>query len=247
MAATDLPSSSELALLEPFRDQLPAAVFTELPWTRYSTSKLSPRSALTRAQGLLTEAGWRYVDGRLVDASGNQFEIEFLITSAASQRRLFPYIAQLKRLGIEAHLRMVEAAQYTNLRRKGKAHAVIGRLIAAMPPSLEVRAYFSSKNKGPTNPAHVNSPVVDALIDSLLGAANRSELATAGQALDRVLYWQFYFIPLQPLDGPRTVIWDKFDKPDGQSQDTGGLGGFPVTWWWNAEKARRISQALKQD
>ena len=247
LTATDLPTSSELALLEPFRDQLPAAVFTEPPWTRYSTSKLSPRSALTRAQGLLTEAGWRYHDGRLVDASGNQFEIEFLITSAASQRRLFPYIAQLKRLGIEAHLRMVEAAQYTNLRRKGKAHAVIGRLIAAMPPSLEVRAYFSSKNKGPTNPAHVNSPVVDALIDSLLGAANRSELTTAGQALDRVLYWQFYFIPLQPLDGPRTVIWDKFDKPDGQSQDTGGFGGFPVTWWWNPEKAERVRQVLKQD
>jgi microcin C transport system substrate-binding protein len=247
LAATDLPSASELALLEPFRDQLPAAVFTEPPWTRFSTSKLSPRSALTRAQGLLTEAGWRYVDGRLVDASGNQFEIEFLITSSASQRRLFPYIAQLKRLGIEAHLRMVEAAQYNNLRRKGKAHAVIGRLIAAMPPSLEVRAYFGSKNKGPTNPAHVNSPMVDALIDSLLGAANRSELTTAGRALDRVLYWQFYFIPLQPLDGPRTVIWDKFDKPDGQNQDIGGFGGFPVTWWWNPEKAMRVRQVLKQD
>jgi microcin C transport system substrate-binding protein len=247
LAATDLPSPSELALLEPFRDQLPAAVFTEPPWTRYSTSKLSPRSALARAQGLLTEAGWRHQDGSLVDASGNQFEIEFLITSAASQRSLFPYIAQLKRLGIEAHLRMVEAAQYTNLRRRGKAHAVIGRLIAAMPPSLEVRAYFSSKNKGPTNPAHVNSPVVDALIDSLLGAANRSELTTAGRALDRVLYWQFYFIPLQPLDGPRTVIWDKFDKPDGQTQDTGGFGGFPVSWSWNPEKAARVTQVLKQD
>ena len=247
LAATGLPSSSELALLEPFREQLPAKVFTEPPWTRSSTSKLSHRDALIRAQGLLTEAGWRYQNGRLVDADGNGFEIEFLITSSAGQRRLFPYTAQLKRLGIDAHIRLVETAQYTNLRRMGKADAVIGRLNVTMPPSLEVRAYFSSKNKGPTNMAHVNSPAVDALIDSLLGAANRTELMTAGRALDRVLYWQFYFIPLQPLDGPRTVMWDKFDKPDAESQDVGGFGGFPVTWSWNPEKAGHVSQALKQD
>ena len=129
----------------------------------------------------------------------------------------------------------------------GKADAVIGSLNVTMPPSLEVRAYFSSKNKGPTNMAHVNSPAVDALIDSLLGVSNRTELMTAGRALDRVLYWQFYFIPLQPLDGPRTVMWDKFDKPDVESQDVGGFGGFPVTWSWNPEKAGHVSQALKQD
>jgi microcin C transport system substrate-binding protein len=247
LAATGLPSSSELALLEPFREQLPAEVFTEPPWTRSSISKLSPRNALIRAQGLLTEAGWRYHDGRLVDAGGSGFEIEFLITSAASQRRLLPYTAQLMRLGIDARIRLVETAQYVNLRRKGKADAVIGSLNVTMPPSLEVRAYFSSKNKGPTNMAHVNSPAVDALIDSLLGVSNRTELMTAGRALDRVLYWQFYFIPLQPLDGPRTVMWDKFDKPDVQTQDMGGFGGFPTIWSWNPEKARRVSQALKQD
>lgn len=247
LAATRLPSSSELALLEPFRDQLPAEVFTEPPWIGSSNSKLSHRNALIRAQGLLVEAGWRHQDGRLVDATGNGFEIEFLINSRAGQRRLLPYIAQLKHLGIEAHLRLLETAQYTNLRRKGKADAVLGTLNVTMPPSLEIRAYFSSKNKGPTNPAHVNSPVVDALIDSLLYVGNRTELTAAGRALDRVLYWQFYFVPLQTLDGPRMVMWDKFDKPDVQTQDAGGFGGFPVTWWWSPEKAGRVRQVLKQD
>lgn len=47
------------------------------------------------------------------------------------------------------------------------------------------------------------------------------------------------------LDGPRMVMWDKFDNPDVQTQDAGGFGGFPVTWWWNAGKAGRVRQVLK--
>jgi microcin C transport system substrate-binding protein len=247
LASKGLPSSHELALLDPFRDQLPVRLFTEPPWDGSSTSKLGPRNALIRAQGLLAKAGWQEHDGKLVDAGGNGFEIEFLITSAAGKRRLLPYIAQLNRLGIEASLRLVETAQYTNLRRRGKADAILGSLNVNMPPGTELSAYFGSRNKGPTNLANVSSPAVDALINTLLNVSNRSELTTAGRALDRVLYWQFYFVPLQPLDSPRTVMWDKFDKPDVESQDVGGFGGFPKTWWWNSEKAARVRQTLRQD
>ena len=241
LAATGLPSDDELVLLEPFRDQLPARVFTEPPWADSPIAKLSPRDALIRAQALLAEAGWHDQDGRLVNAAGDGFEIEFLVVGAA--RTWLPYIDRLKRLGIDARVRLVEAAQYINLRRKGKGDAITGMLQIAMPPNLEVTAYFGSKSKELTNFAHLSSPVVDALIDSLLSVRNRTELMAAGRALDRVLYWQFYFIPLRLLEGPRLVMWDKYNHPDILSRER---GGFPNTWWWDPVKARRVEQVLSQ-
>ena len=65
----------------------------------------------------------------------------------------------------------------------------------------------------------------------------------AGRALDRVLYWQFYFIPLRLLEGPRLVMWDKYNHPDILSRER---GGFPNTWWWDPVKARRVEQVLSQ-
>jgi microcin C transport system substrate-binding protein len=244
LAAAGLPSDDEIALLEPFRGQLPARVFTEPPFNGNSTTRLGRRDALIRAQALLEKAGWRYSDGALVDTGGERFNIEFLVAAQGGQRARLPYADQLRRLGIDASVRLVEVAQYINLRRDNKGDAVAGSLAIAMPPNQEVPAYLASTSRGNANFAHLSSPVVDALIEYVLAAESRAELMTASRALDRVLYWQFYFIPLRTVGGVRIVMWDKYAKPSVQSRD---LGGFPSTWWWDPEKAVRVNRATGKD
>ena len=134
LAATGLPSEAEAELLLPFKSELPARVFTEPPFEQNSVSRLERRDALLRARGLLLEAGWRFDDGWLVDADGTRFEMEFLINSRNSRRTLIPYRHQLATLGIKASIRLVDTAQFLNVRRKNKNDAVFGSITIAMPP-----------------------------------------------------------------------------------------------------------------
>lgn len=241
LAATGLPSEAELELLLPFKSELPARVFTEPPFEESPLRRLERRDALLRARDLLRETGWRFDDGWLVDAGGTQFEIEFLTNSSGARRTLLPYADQLSRLGIEANIRLVETAQFLNMRRENKNDAVFGSLGISMPPSLEVPAYFGSTSHGIANFARISSPVVDHLIAKILSARTRRDLVAATRALDRVLYWQFYFIPVRILEPARALVWQKFAKP---SREPLYYRGYPDTWWWDREKAGIVSKLL---
>ncbi|MCY4532966.1 MAG: hypothetical protein OXC84_11665 [Gammaproteobacteria bacterium] len=57
------------------------------------------------------------------------------------------------------------------------------------------------------------------------------------RALDRVLLWQYFQIPLYALDQPRTVHWNKFGSPE---YEPVYQPAFPEGWWYEPEKAARI-------
>ena len=63
---------------------------------------------------------------------------------------------------------------------------------------------------------------------------NRSE-----RALDRVLLWNHYVVPLYYAPFERIAVWDVFGRP--AQPPAYGLG-VPVTWWFDAAKARRIGR-----
>lgn len=240
LAARGLPTEAELALLEPFRDQVPERVFTEpfvLPRTRGAGSN---RDGVLRARELLAEAGWRLRDGALVDAEGGRLEIEFLSQSAADQRVLLPYIDTLRRLGVAANIRLVESAQYMNRLLGSDYDAMLRSLPYGFPPGVEIRAYFNSAPPNASNAANlagIDSPAVDALVAKVLGARRNEELIAAGRALDRVLLWGYYLIPIIGRPQPRAVHWDKFGQPAIEAEY---VTSFPDSWWWDEARAARI-------
>ena len=111
----------------------------------------------------------------------------------------------------------------------------------SMPPNLEVPVYFGSTSHGIANFVRISSPVVDHLIAKILSARTRRDLVAATRALDRVLYWQFYFIPVRILEPARALVWQKFAKP---SREPLYYRGYPDTWWWDREKAGIVSKLL---
>ncbi len=66
------------------------------------------RSALEKARDLLAEAGWNIEDGRLLNAEGQQFELQLTTQNPAMRRILLPYIESLKILGIDSSLRLLD-------------------------------------------------------------------------------------------------------------------------------------------
>ena len=157
LAARGLPSDAELALLVPFREQLPERLFTR-PLVSAKRED-SHRDNLLRARELLADAGWKIHDGILVDAAGRPFEIEFLTLSANDKRTLLPYMDQLRRLGITSNIRLAESAQYMSRLREYNYDALLRSMPYGFPPGGIMRAYFSSANANMPSSANLSGVI----------------------------------------------------------------------------------------
>ena len=69
----------------------------------------------------------------------------------------------------------------------------------------------------------------------LIFAPDRKTLVTICRALDRVLLWNFYLIPMWHLDKHRIAHWDVFSAP--QTAPAQAIG-FLQSWWYDAKKAK---------
>ena len=241
LAAKGPPSKAELALLAPYRDQLPEEVFTK-PFAPPTTSGTGgARANLRHALTLLREAGWEVKGGKLVNAAGEQMKIEFLLFEATFQRVIGPYIKNLKRLGIDARMRIVDIANFINRRRQFDYDIAIRRFVQPLTPGVEQRDYWTSAYTdlvGSRNMSGIKNPVVDALVEKVIGAPNRAELVTATRALDRVLMWNHYVVSHWYKGSHAIAYWDKYSRP--KTKPTYARGVID-TWWYDEAKARALA------
>jgi microcin C transport system substrate-binding protein len=240
MKATGTPEGAELALLVPFRDQLPANVFGPAYVPPVTDGKGNDRVNLRQAAQLLRQAGWRVKDGVLTNAQGIALELEFIDAEASFERIIMPYVANLKRLGINATVRTVDSAQYQRRMKDFDFDVTTSRYVMPLTPGLEQRNIWSSqtaKIDGSLNIAGIQNDVVDALIDKILTATNRDELVAASRALDRVIMHGHYLVPQWYKSKHTLAWWDRFSRPDIKPLYTRGVVD---AWWWDAEKSAAI-------
>ncbi|MCW5729303.1 MAG: ABC transporter substrate-binding protein [Alphaproteobacteria bacterium] len=232
MASAGRPGPGEMRLLEPLRGKVPGEVFGE-PYRPPSTDGSgNSRDNLRRAQELLREAGWQVREGRLVHgARGEAMRIEFLMYERSFERVNAPFIANLKRLGIEATMRLVDPAQYQNRMRDYDFDIIVQRYAMPQTPGVEQRNFWHSDNRdtpGMFNLAGVGDPAVDALVEAMIAAKSRTELIDAARALDRVIMWNVYAIPQWNKAAHHIAFWDKFAWPAVKPR----YGLAVVDTWW---------------
>jgi len=242
MKAVGLPSPEELALLEPFRSRLPASVFGEPPVPPVSDGSGQDRRLLRRADELLRQAGCKREGGILKLPNGQPFRIEFLDFQASLQPHTQPFQDNLKRLGIEAFSRVVDAAQYQRRIEEYDFDMASRNLVGSLTPGDGLRVVYGSeagKRPGSLNIAGIDSPAVDALIETIGSARSREELNIACRALDRVLRSGHYWVPMWYRASDWLAYWDEFSRPETRPRFGSGA---PGTWWYDAEKAKRIGR-----
>ena len=237
-ASSGLPGEAEKTLLEPHRGQLPAKVFTH-PFSFPGSDGVGvDRDGLSRARALLAKAGYRVVDGVMVNDAGEPFVIEFLSFLREDQRILLPYVRSLSTLGIQADIRMIDRTGYYNRRRNADYDAILVYGGIEVPPSWDLRPLFHSSSTLYLNASGLNDPAVDALVEAALSATHLDEFVGACRALDRVLLWNYYQFPLDALGDTRIVYWDRFGRPD--LPEDMYVAPFPDGWWYDDTKAARI-------
>ncbi len=231
LESSGLPEGLELEILETVRDEVPEEVFTEEFALPVYDSTQASRQNLRRAFELFQEAGWTNQGGRLVNADGRPFQIEILGNSPSDERVAGPYIENLRRLGIDVSLRIVDISQYINRVRAFDFDLTTTVLQQSASPGNEQRDYWSSQSaniEGSRNLSGINDPAIDKLIDRVIYAQDREELVAASRALDRVLLWGFYTVPQWHLPEVWVAYWDKFGLPDEQPSYV----GVDIESWW---------------
>ena len=243
MKAVGKPSPAELALLEPFRDQVPAAVFGEVYVPPVTDGSGLPRENLRRAQGLLKEAGWAVDPGdrTLKNAKGEPFVFEILLDAAAFERIAGPYVKNLKAIGITANMRRVDPAQFELRMKTFDFDMSMERYSLGLTPGIELKNYWGSeaaKTDGSFNLAGISNPAVDALADRMVKVQTREELVVTARALDRVLRAGHYWVPNWYKAAHHLAFWNTFSWPDVKPKyDRGALS----TWWYDAAKAGKLT------
>jgi microcin C transport system substrate-binding protein len=236
MMASGKPDAAELALLEPFRNQLPEGVFGEPYVPPVTDGSGQDRRWLRHAAQLLNEAGFNLVKGKRSMPSGQPVEVEFLLDEPTFKPHHLTYIKNLEVLGFAASLRIVDPVQYRRRVDDFDFDITTDRLSFSSTPGDSLRTYFSSQAatiKGSQNHAGIADPAIDKLIDVIIGAKTRAELTTACRALDRVIRAGRYWIPHWYKASHWIAYWDVFGRPAAQPRY---FRGIPETWWYDHDK-----------
>ena len=242
-AAKGLPEGRELALLGEVRGEIPPEVFTTEWKNPVNDTPEQVRANLGQAAKLLGEAGWVAKGGVLANAAGEPLAVEILLAQPDLERIVLPWKVTLERLGVKAQIRLVDSAQYIRRRESFDFDVIVTSYQQSQSPGNEQREFWSSEaaaREGSRNTTGIKNPAIDKLVERVVFATDRAELGAATRALDRVLLWNHYVVPLYYAPFERVATWDLFSRP---AKLPSQAVSFLTVWWYDAEKAKKLEEA----
>ncbi|MDH0747731.1 extracellular solute-binding protein [Pseudomonas sp. GD03842] len=245
LAATQLPSESELKILEPLRGQVPPEVFTQVFHTPKTDGSGFIRDKQLQALGLLEEAGWMPKGDKLVNAAGEPLSFTFLNGQSGFEKILLPYKRNLAQIGVGFEIRRIDSAQYLNRVMARDYDMIVTGYGVSTSPGMELYNNFGSKvarDPGSSNYMVLRDPAIDSLIEGLAKADSKSAMIDYAHALDRTLQWGFYWIPNYYPPGSSTVWWNRFGIPRTQAANSEAID----TWWELSPQALTTDQFTRQ-
>jgi len=221
----------EKALLAPFANAVRADVLDGAWSPPVSDGSGRDRATLKRALALLAASGYELRGTELVERkSGRPLTFEILVKARDEERLALLFSQSLKRAGIAARVRMVDAVQYEGRRLTYDFDMIEYRWDQSLSPGNEQAFYWGSAaadQPGTRNYMGVKSAAVDAMIAALLKAEGRADFVASVRALDRVLISGFYVIPLFYPPAQWIARWTTVGRP----ATTSLYGYLPETWW----------------
>ncbi|WP_257263691.1 extracellular solute-binding protein [Endozoicomonas sp. ONNA2] len=232
-AASGIPSSHEQALLEPFRTQLPQALFQQPFLSSKTRGDGSIRTQQQQALTLLGEAGWQLKGGKLVNRRQEPLAFELITSSHLSDRLILPFKKNLASIGIELQYRVIDTSNYLQRVRTLDFDTIGNAYPLGLSLGSELFRYFHSGNADipdTQNLAGIKNPVIDALLEKIPKAESQEALETIIHSLDRVLLWNHYGIPLWYFGKVRVAHQNNIKRP-AMATD------YPmiINTWWQAE------------
>ncbi len=238
LASEGLPTGRELEILEKFRGKIPEEVFTKTYAPPKTDGSGNARKNLRIAAQLLDEAGYKLGDDGVRSKDGVRLEFEIIDANPQFERWVLPFLKNLERIGVKANFRAVDSAQYQNRINSYDFDMTIGGFGQSESPGNEQRDFWGSDKAdlpGSRNIIGIKDPVIDELIDMIIQAPSREELVVRTRALDRILLWRHYVIPMWHYPKWRIAYSSKLARPKTLSPISPMIS---QTWWMKKEPAQ---------
>ncbi len=225
----------ERELLKPYAGRIPADMLDGSYRLPVSDGSGRDRATLRSALALLSQAGYD-LEGAVLrqHSTGTPLSFEILVTTRDQERIALAFARDLKRAGIEASVRAVDAVQFDQRRLGFDFDMIQNRWDQSLSPGNEQAFYWGSEaagNQGTRNYMGAKDPAIDALIVAMLEARERPGFVSAVRALDRMLMSGFYAIPIYSAGEQWIARWNRIERPSATS-----LSGYlPETWWRRPE------------
>jgi len=230
-AYTRAEDDREKKLLAPYAKEVRADIADGSFRLPVSDGTGRDRDTLRRALALLDDAGYKLTSNVLKRKSDSQpLAFEILVSTRDQERIALAFAGQLKRAGITATVRVVDAVQFDQRRLAYDFDVTEYRLDQSLSPGNEQAFYFGSKaadNQGTRNYMGVKSAGVDAMIDAMLETRERPDFVASVRALDRLLMSGFYTIPVFNVPDQWIARWSRIERPAHSVL----VGYLPETWW----------------
>ncbi len=232
LASFGLPQGRELEILNEMKDRVPPEVFTTPYKNPVGGDPAKMRDNLRRAIGLFKEAGYELKGTRMVNSkTGEPFSFEILLDGTTIERVALPFAQNLKKIGVDARVRTVDASQFTNRWRSRDFDVIYLGWQQSLNPGNEQAEYWgsdSAKRDGSQNFAGISDPGIDALIRRIILAKDRAELVATTKVLDRVLLANHFVVPSYTSRESRIAYSSDLTHPENLPEY--GVG-FPAIWW----------------
>ncbi|MEK7802697.1 MAG: extracellular solute-binding protein, partial [Pseudomonadota bacterium] len=236
LSAKNIPTGRELELLTPYRGKIPDDVFTTEYHPPNTDGSGNNRLNLKAANDILDRTGYKVgKDGVRVSDTGTRLSFEMVVDNGAFERWILPFIQNLKKIGVEAHMRVIDDAQYQNRMRKFDYDMTVTTFGQSNSPGNEQREFWTSEKadiEGSRNMIGIKDPVIDDLVKNVISSGTRAELVANTHALDRVLQWNHFVIPNWFFNKWRLAWWSHLEHPEHLS----GMTPAIIDTWWVKQK-----------
>ena len=201
---------------------------------------------LKLANALLDSEGWIMGKDGVRVREGKRLSFELILAGPGFLRISEPYKNNLKKIGADMQVKVVQVAQYEEQLREFKFDMIVAAYPQSRSPGNEQRSMWSAeatKTPGSRNYMGIENPAIDELIDLIVKAKTRKGLVNHIQALDRILTHQFYVIPHWYISYDRVVHWNKFSRPKINPSLASTLNNVLEWWWWDESKSKKLKEA----
>jgi peptide/nickel transport system substrate-binding protein len=223
-------SQEELAFLNTLKQKIAPALLKGNWKPPISDGSGHDRRFLRIGYDALVKAGYRITDRKMVGPGGRPLTFEILLKDNAGQQLAIAWQRTLARIGIDAQIRSVDAAQYQQRLQTYDYDVIIQSYYSSLSPGSEQIGRWGSASRnleGTYNFAGVADPDVDTAIQALLNARTHDEFVNAVRAYDRVLLNGAYVVPLFHQSEQWVAHWKRIAHPAKVP-----VYGYQFDTWW---------------
>lgn len=192
------------------------------------------RENLLEALKLLENAGFVYQNGAMKNrATDMPLEFEILLSSNGSsawERICLPFIDNLKKIGINAKIRVLDLSVYKQRIDNFDYDMFVAVWGQSLSPGNEQKDMWgsaSANKKGSQNYAGIQDENIDKIIDKIIKAKTTLELAKNTKALDKMLLEGHYVIPQWHIPYDRIAYKNNLKMPNAMP-----MKGHNIMNWW---------------